>query len=318
MFMEENLYELIEEVCKLDVNIVEEGEKTIFPLGQDSKYGQMEAYKIFPGIILAYVDIKIKDPSDVFFETTQNGRLLEINHCRNGRYAFGIGEDKLIYFGNGDLCVSVYNLNKSISDFPFGYYNGLELFIDVDVANEYVKQHIPDFDLIEFYENLENNDGYVFIRSNEKIDHVIGELYSVDARIRKSYFKLKTLELLLFFSIANFENNCFISLSNRQVKIVEDVKKDLMMNLDSKITLDDLAHKYGISKTSLKNAFKEVYAKPIQKWRKEYKLDEACRLLHEDKYTISEISRRVGYSSPSKFTQAFKEYVGCTPSEYQK
>nr|WP_238524453.1 AraC family transcriptional regulator [Methanobrevibacter smithii] len=26
----------------------------------------------------------------------------------------------------------------------------------------------------------------------------------------------------------------------------------------------------------------------------------------------------VGYSSPSKFTQAFKEYIGCTPSEYKK
>lgn len=86
--------------------------------------------------------------------------------------------------------------------------------------------------------------------------------------------------------------------------------------MDSKITLDQLSNKYGISKTSLKNSFKEVYGKPIIKWRKEYRLDYACRLIREGKYNISEISKMVGYSSPSKFSKAFKDYVGCTPSEY--
>ena len=88
--------------------------------------------------------------------------------------------------------------------------------------------------------------------------------------------------------------------------------------MENKITIDDLADKYGIGKTTLKNCFKEVYEKPIFKWRKEYRLDYACRLIELDELTISEISKKVGYSSPSKFGQAFKEYVGCTPSEYKK
>jgi len=120
---------------------------------------------------------------------------------------------------------------------------------------------------------------------------------------------------LLFFPITNFTNDEF-SLSKNQVQIVENVKKDLIKDLDSKITLDQLSNKYGISKTSLKNSFKEVYGKPIIKWRKEYRLDYACRLIREGKYNISEISKMVGYSSPSKFSKAFKDYVGCTPSEY--
>lgn len=83
-------------------------------------------------------------------------------------------------------------------------------------------------------------------------------------------------------------------------------------------SLDELADKYGISKTNLKNCFKEVYGKPIYKWRKEYRLDYACRLIKKRDLNISEISKKVGYSSPSKFSQAFKKYVGCTPSEYGK
>ena len=172
--------------------------------------------------------------------------------------------------------------------------------------------------MIEFYEDLEKSRGYVLIRSNERIDHVIGELYDVDDRIRESYFKLKCLELLLFFSITDFTKLESTSLSKKQIEIIDNVKKDLVNDLESKITIDDLAEKYGIGKTTLKNCFKEVYGKPIFKWRKEYKLDYACKLIEKDALSISEISKKVGYASPSKFSQAFKEYVGCTPSDYKK
>ncbi len=316
--MNENLYKLFDYVLQSDFNIEEEDSKKIIELGENGEYGKMETYSIFPGIIIAYMDISIDDMDEVFIESKINYRLLEINHCREGRYAYGIGDDKIIYFGKGDLCVSIYDLTKAISDFPLGYYNGFEIFIDVDVACDYIKEYIPNLDLISLYENLEKTQGYILIRANEKIDHVIGELYDVDNRIKESYFKLKCLELLLFFSIADFEKSTNIPLSKTQIEIVENVKNDLTNNLESQITIDQLSLKYNISKTTLKNSFKEVYGKPIFKWRKEYKLDYACKLIEKDQYTIGEVSKMVGYKSPSKFTQAFKEYIGCMPSEYGK
>lgn len=315
--MNENLYQLFDDVLLSSFNIKNESNKTILELGDDARYGKLETYSIFPGVILSNIDLNIDNIDDVFVEEKINHRLLEINHCAEGRYSYAVGDDKIVYFGKGDLCISIYDLTKTLSDFPLGYYKGLEIFIDVDIANDYIKEYIPDFDVIEFYEELEKSNGYVLVRSNEKIDHVIGELYEVDERIRESYYKLKCFELLLFFSITNFSKNNSLPLSKKQAEIVENVKKDLISNLDSRITIDELSVKYGISKTSLKNCFKEVYGKPIFKWRKEYKLDYACRLIDETDYSISEISKMVGYASPSKFGQAFKEYIGCTPSEYK-
>ncbi|MBQ8017309.1 MAG: helix-turn-helix transcriptional regulator [Methanobrevibacter sp.] len=315
--MNENLYELFNSVLLSDFSIKKDNDKSIVEIGENAKYGKMETYSIFPGIVIAYMDMTIDNIGDVFVEEKITHRLLEINHCSDGRYAYMVGDDKIIYFGKGDLSVSIYELTKTLSDFPLGYYKGLEIFIDVDVANDYVKEYIPDFDLIEFYEDLKRNKGYVLARANEKIDHVIGELYCVDERIKESYFKLKCIELLLFFSITKFSENESI-LSQKQVEMVENVKNDLISDLESKITIDELAVKYDVSKTTLKNCFKEVYGKPIFKWRKEYKLDYACRLIEESQYSISDISKMVGYSSPSKFGQAFKDYVGCTPSEYNK
>lgn len=313
--MNENLYGLFDDVFISDFSIKGEGSKKIIDLGE---YGQLETYSLAPGIILAFIDIDLENYGEVFVEEELSSRLLEINHCFNGRYAYTIGDDEVIYFGKGDLCISIHYMTKTFPDFPLGYYNGIEIFIDVDVANDYVKKHIPNFDLIEFYEDLMNSSGYRLVRSNERIDHVIGELYDVDERIKEPYFMLKCMELLLFFSITNFSQNDSVSLSKKQVNIVENVKKDLIKDLASKITIDDLADKYDISKTSLKNCFKEVYGKPIFRWRKEYKLDYACKLIEDGEFTISEISKMIGYSSPSKFTQAFKDYVGCTPSQYKK
>jgi AraC-like DNA-binding protein len=316
--MNENLYGMFDRVLKSEFSIVEDGPKRTIELGKNGKYGKMETYSLFDGIVIAFMDINIDNIDNVFFEDKLSSRLLQINHCAKGRYSYAIGDDKIVYFGKGDLCVSIYDLTKTISDFPLGYYEGLEIFIDVDIANEHVKRLIPEFDLIELYESLEKSKGYRLVRANEKIDHVIGELYSVDERIKEPYFKLKCLELLLFFSIFNESKTESVSLSKRQVDIIENVRNDLVNDLESKITIDELANKYGMSKTTLKNCFKEVYGKPIFKWRKEYRLDWACRLIEEDDLTISEISKKVGYSSPSKFGQAFKEHVGCTPSEYRK
>ena len=315
--MNEHLYELFDDIILSDFSMKKESDKTVIELGPDSIYGRIDTYPIFPGIILSYNDINIDNIDDVFVEAELNSRLLEINHCAEGRYSYSIDDDKIVYFGKGDLCISIHDL-KTFSDFPLGYYKGFEIFIDVDIANEHVKEYIPNFDLIEFYEDLKKSKKYLLIRSNEKIDHVVGELYNVDDRIREAYFKLKCLELLLFFSITDFTKSESLSLSKKQSEIIENVKNDLINDLESKITIDELAGKYGIGKTTLKNCFKEVYGKPIFKWRKEYKLDYACRLIEKDDFSISEISKKVGYASPSKFSQAFKDYVGCTPSEYRK
>lgn len=316
--MNENLYSMFDDILVPDFIIKDEGIKKVVELGENAEYGKMETYSIFPGIILSYIDMNIENMENVFLEDNISSKMLEINHCSAGRYAYQVGNDKIIYFEKGDLCISISDVTKAVSDFPLGYYKGLEIFMDIEVANESIKQYLPDFDIIGFYEKLKKTDGYVLIRANERSDHVIGELYEVDERIKLDYFRLKCIELLLFFSITDFKDDNKLSLSKKQAEIVENVKNDLISDLESPITIDELASKYNISKTSLKNCFKEVYGKPIFKWRKEYKLDYACKLIEKDDLTISEISKIVGYSSPSKFTQAFKDYIGCTPSQYKK
>ena len=302
------------------ISIDKKDNKSIIKFELRDGYGIMECYNVFPGVYLCFNDMHFFECFEFFSSDKIDRRLIEINHCYSGRYECKIGKDKLAYFSKGDLDINKLGLDKEVSRFPLGYYKGLGLVIDVDVANESLKEFISsNLDLNKLYDELlEKNNGYLLLKSNEEIDHVIGELYNVDERIKEPYFKLKIIELLLFFSISNFNKEDKLTFSINQVNTIKKIKKELIENLEKNITLDELVDKYDISKTTLKNCFKEVYGKPIFTWRKEYKLDYACELIREGNYSISQIASKIGYKSPSKFTKAFKDYVGCTPSQYRK
>lgn len=281
------------------------------------KNSTINAYLVFKGILLAFIDIDEYKSDEKYVQKHSGRRILEINHCSKGRYLYE-ANNKITYFRKGDLCISIFNLKKSKSEFPLGYYSGLEILIDVDLADRQISKYIPNFSLIDLYERLSSEDSYLLIKSNDQIEHIISEIYNVNDYIKETYFKLKILELLLFFSVIDFPKIRNQEISINHAKLIEEVKNDLTGNMSQHFTIEQLAMKYCVSPTTLKNSFKKVYGKPIFQWQKEYKLDYACRLLNEGNYTINEISEMIGYKSSSNFTKSFKKYMGCSPSQYRK
>ena len=82
--------------------------------------------------------------------------------------------------------------------------------------------------------------------------------------------------------------------------------------------MKSIADRYGMSLTALKDCFKAVYGKPIHAFQREYKMQTATKLLVTTKLSIAEIAGMVGYENPNKFSAAFKEIIGQSPSEYRK
>ena len=64
--------------------------------------------------------------------------------------------------------------------------------------------------------------------------------------------------------------------------------------------------------------FKAVYGLPIATYMKEFRMEQAMKLLRETKLPISEIAERVGYETQGKFSQAFKDVVQMLPREYRR
>lgn len=310
------------EVLKKDtiMNISKESSfKKIYTFDFNKKdYGKITSYNVFPGIYLSHIELNTFDMDQ--FKSKHNSNDITINHCKKGRYECKF-EGKYRYLEEGDL-VAATNLAKNYySAFPLGYYEGIEIFINTDLAKNSLKNIMGySFDLDELHQKIVDNENFILIKDTEKIEHIFSELYYVDSEIQEVYFKLKLLELFLFLKITPLNNKLETKphLSRKQVEVVKNIKNEIIQNINAPITLKELSKKYNISPSSLKTSFKIVYGKPLFAWRKEYRLQIAKRLLEESDENISIIGQKIGYTNPSKFSDAFKSFYNITPSEYRK
>ena len=94
------------------------------------------------------------------------------------------------------------------------------------------------------------------------------------------------------------------------------IVRENMSNVD--FSVDDFAQKLFMSRSNLNLKVKALFGVSPLELIKTVRFNEACRLLQERKYTMTEISEKVGFATSSYFTSAFKRFMGCTPSEYLK
>lgn len=85
---------------------------------------------------------------------------------------------------------------------------------------------------------------------------------------------------------------------------------------DSEFSLDIFSGEIGMSRANLYRKIKALSNFAPNELIKNYRLRAAVRLIKENKNTVSEISYRVGFSTPAYFSNCFKKTYGVSPSEY--
>lgn len=106
-----------------------------------------------------------------------------------------------------------------------------------------------------------------------------------------------------------------LTMKNTNLSKVEMALKEIHINFDSSIQVDELANLVSMSKSSFHNAFKEVTAtSPIQ-YIKKIRLDKARNFIIQNKMRVNEAARKVGYDSVSQFSREFKRFYGFPPKE---
>ena len=137
--------------------------------------------------------------------------------------------------------------------------------------------------------------------------------------IRKGYFKVKVLELLLFLSVlpvppADLEQRCY---SNTQVMLAKAVCQYLTDHMDSKITIQELSGQFNASATLIKSSFRGVYGMSPSAFLRAQKIHSAADLLRNSDRTVLDIAGQFGYDNASKFAKAFRDIIGVSPNEYR-
>ena len=103
---------------------------------------------------------------------------------------------------------------------------------------------------------------------------------------------------------------------NRSVQVAAtQIKKYLDGHPNTNISTAALARQYHVSRNALQDYFKEKYKQPIGQYKLKLRLGEAKRLLRLGK-SVKEVSIVLRYSSPSSFSNAFKNYFNISATEW--
>lgn len=160
-----------------------------------------------------------------------------------------------------------------------------------------------------------------------------GESYEADSELecifqklwcfaeRPSAFQLKIYTLELIHRLLNMEvrppKTCGFY-TETQVELAKRTAEILSDDLRQHIPVRQIAERFSVSETSLKNYFRGVYGQNVSSWLREIRMNEAARLLTDTKRPIAEISEQVGYSNQGKFAAVFKKHSGLSPLEYRR
>ena len=210
------------------------------PEGADGE-AVVTAYPMFPGIEIAYCDIHAHECR---LEHTPEAPLMRISHCREGRLEQQMGNE-YYFLAPGDLAVSRSDASDEAARFPTGHYHGITVTIDPAQAPECLSCLLSDVNVrpAALMEKFCADGGYFAARSSASVEHIFSELYSVPEEIRKGYFKVKVLELLLFLSALPTERRR-PAYSGAQVRLASAVSEYLLSATEERPTTAELSAKF--------------------------------------------------------------------------
>ncbi|MBS6355653.1 MAG: helix-turn-helix transcriptional regulator, partial [Oscillibacter sp.] len=246
--------------------------------------------------------------------------LLCIDHCREGRIEQEVGQNAFSYLEAGDLRVDRRIHHSGKVEFPLCHYHGISIGFQMETAAKEIPASMKGFsvDLYELQKKYCSDRTPYVIPGEPAIEHIFSELYNVPVKIKKDYFKIKVLELLLYLGGLEPGGRELTRYGSQQTARIQEIHALLTEHLDRRYTIEELSRRYLLNTSTLKEVFKAVYGLPIATYMKEYRVRRAMELLRESGGSIAAIAAAVGYESQGKFTRAFKDVTGQLPTEYRR
>ncbi|ESA33907.1 transcriptional family [Leptolyngbya sp. Heron Island J] len=137
---------------------------------------------------------------------------------------------------------------------------------------------------------------------------------------RQLYLEGKVLELLAlhFNQVIIGSPQRSAPIKARDVDRIYEARDILTQNAINPPSLAELARRVHLNELKLTQGFKQVFDTTVFGYLYNYRMEQACQLLHTGSLNIQEVARSVGYTSRSSFVAAFKKKFKVAPSIYLK
>lgn len=139
---------------------------------------------------------------------------------------------------------------------------------------------------------------------------------------KRIYLESKVLELLAFQFNEWTEQrppslHSQSPLQPNDIERLHHAKEILLQNLDKPPSLLELARQVGLNDYKLKQGFRQIFGTTVFGYLQAHRMKHAQQLLAERELSVAGVAQMIGYSSQSRFCDAFKRQFGMSPREYR-
>ena len=110
----------------------------------------------------------------------------------------------------------------------------------------------------------------------------------------------------------------FQGLKDHEDDIVLNAQNFIEENYEEKLTIDQIAEEFHVTRRTLERRFKKATRNTIVEYIQRVKVEATKKQLETGKKTIIDIMYGVGYSDIQAFREVFKKITGMTPVDYRK
>ena len=309
---------MTKETFAKEISAVLSDTKSVHVLEHKFNKGQirMTTFPIVSGIYLVLNEV---DGSEIPFDIySSSSSMYTINYCLSGRCEFHNLENAVGYISPGITCIGKKEHLSNFS-YPLSSYTGYEIYFIERLYNAETKRFLSLFDLdITFLFSLYIQENAFFI--GKHMDSHPNLFTSLISSAPDSLGKIRCNVIRLLQSLLYDNNMVSVTphyITPEQSRIAKKALGIFVEDLSIHIPVKKVSDQFGISETSLKNYFREVYGNCISDYLTSLRMKEAARLLADTDLSILQIANKVGYTNQGRFAKVFQQYRHMKPLAYR-
>lgn len=282
-----------------------------------SEHGSLRLFSLAPGVILSFNRIY----THVWpLAQTETANILLLNFCLNGRCEVDLDNGQFAFLSQGIMALGTQQVTEPYR-YPSSVYEGVELFLDLDTLEQepYCLFLEAGIDLATLIRRFQAAQKLYLAQTPAAIQGILSELWALRDTEDIWRMKLGSARLLLELERQPYVPHPRIQyFTLSQVAIAKEAHSILLSDLSQNHTARELAERFQIGETSLKNYFRGVFGENLSVWLRKARMRRAAELLRDTELRVAEIAAQVGYENQSKFAAVFARQFGCSPLEYRR
>ncbi len=253
----------------------------------------------------------------------------EVNNINKINYSYESAKDlmnkRYLYLNQGIVCMDKIknNINSLISEKEI--IDNLYTYIEIGEVYE-IEQSFLLLEKVIIEKNYKEEEVkalltnyYIKLKDNIISNYNVKETLDMDNKIviEIIYSKNSLNEVIKFLTDKFLYISKYVA-SNFKGKGIKRIVKYVDNKYYKDLKLEDLAEIFNYNSSYLGKLFKDSTGKSFNTYLDNIRIEQAKKLLLEDKLKVYEVCEKVGYKDIDYFYCKFKKYVGISPLNYKK